>query len=131
MTLRDFVNLANKYIELKEENKKLKDQLLVVQTNEETFRLEMKDITQTLGLDEDTIFDDVKSYVRSLKEKDKKETQQKEFIKYLEDEISKWHNNYDSYNYEHEVEEPTAEELVNEILQKYKKIIGLKRWKKK
>lgn len=30
---------------------KLKEQLLVTQTNEETFRLEMKDITQTLGLD--------------------------------------------------------------------------------
>ena len=52
------------------------------------------------------------------------ETQQKEFIKYLEDEISKWHNNYDSYNYEYEVEEPTAEELANKILQKYKEIIG-------
>lgn len=53
------------------------------------------------------------------------EKQQKEFIKYLEDETSKWHNNYDSYNYEYEIEEPTAEELVNEILQKYKEIIGV------
>ena len=51
-----------------EENKQLKEQLLVAQTNEETFRLEMEDITQTLGLDEDTIFDDVKSYARSLKD---------------------------------------------------------------
>lgn len=50
--------------------------------------------------------------------------QQKEFIKYLEDETSKWHTNYDSYNYEYEIEEPTAEELVNEILQKCKEIIG-------
>ena len=53
---------------LLKENKQLKVQLLVTQTNEETFRLEMKDITQTLGLDEDTIFDDVKAYVRSLKD---------------------------------------------------------------
>ena len=53
---------------LKQENKRLKEQLLVTQTNEETFRLEMKDITQTLGLDEDTLFDDVKVYVRSLKD---------------------------------------------------------------
>ena len=45
--------------------------------------------------------------------------QQKEFIKYLEDEINKW-----NYNYEYEVEEPTAEELANKILQKYKSIIG-------
>ena len=50
--------------------------------------------------------------------------QQQEFINYLEDETSKWHNNYDSYNYEYEIEEPTAEELVNEILQKYKEIVN-------
>lgn len=54
--------------QLQQENKKLKEQLLVTQTNEETFRLEMEDITQTLGLDEDTLFDDVKAYVRSLKD---------------------------------------------------------------
>lgn len=55
------------YVEMiEEENKQLKEQLLVTKTNEETFRLEMKDITQTLGLDEDTIFDDVKAFVRSL-----------------------------------------------------------------
>ena len=51
-----------------EENKQLQEQLLVSQTNEETFRLEMEDITQTLGLDEDTLFDDVKAYARSLKD---------------------------------------------------------------
>lgn len=51
-----------------EENKQLKEQLLVTQTNEETFRLEMEDITKTLGLDEDTIFDDVKVYARNLKD---------------------------------------------------------------
>lgn len=62
----DKVNWENML--LKKENKQLKEQLLVTQTNEETFRLEMKDITQTLGLDEDTIFDDVKAYVRSLKD---------------------------------------------------------------
>lgn len=53
---------------LQQENKQLKVQLLVAQTNEETFRLEMKDITKILGLDEDTIFDDVKAYARSLKD---------------------------------------------------------------
>ena len=53
---------------LQQENKQLKEQLLVTKTNEETFRLEMENITQTLGLDEDTIFDDVKTYARSLKE---------------------------------------------------------------
>lgn len=53
---------------LQQENKQLKEQLLVAQTNEETFRREMEDITQTLGLDEDTLFDDVKAYSRSLKD---------------------------------------------------------------
>lgn len=53
---------------LQQENKKLKEQLLVTQDNEETFRLEMEYITQTLGLDEDTLFDDVKAYAGSLKD---------------------------------------------------------------
>ena len=54
--------------ELQQENKQLKEQLLVAQTNEETFRLEMEDITRALGLAEDTLFDDVKVYARSLKD---------------------------------------------------------------
>lgn len=53
--------------QLQQENQQLKEQLLVTQDNEETFRLEMEDITQTLGLDEDALFDDVKAYARSLK----------------------------------------------------------------
>ncbi len=53
---------------LEKENKQLKEQLLVTQTNEETFRLEMEDITRALGLAEDTLFDDVKTYARSLKD---------------------------------------------------------------
>lgn len=61
MILRD-------YIKLLQENKQLKEQLLVSQTNEETFRLEMEDITKILGLDENTLFDDVKLCVKSLKE---------------------------------------------------------------
>lgn len=64
--------IANKYDsltdELLQENKQLKEQLLVAQTNEETFRLEMEDITRALGLEEDTLFDDVKAYARSLKD---------------------------------------------------------------
>lgn len=52
---------------LQQENKQLQEQLLA-QTNEETFRLEMEDITKVLGLDEDTLFDDVKAYARSLKD---------------------------------------------------------------
>lgn len=60
--------IKNKFDELQNENKQLKEQLLVAQTNKETFRLEMEDITETLGLDENTLFDDVKVYARSLKE---------------------------------------------------------------
>lgn len=60
------------------------------------------------------------NYKKSLEK-----TQQKEFIKYLEDEVNKWRNNYDSYNYEYEVEEPTVEELVNNILQRFKEITGM------
>lgn len=65
MVIQEFANLI---IELEQQNKKYKEQLLVAQTNEETFRLEMEDITQTLGLDEDILFDDVKAYARSLKD---------------------------------------------------------------
>ena len=70
--LEEQVNNINKIrdyiINLQQENKQLKEQLLVTQTNEETFRLEMEDITRILGLDEDIIFEDVKTYARSLKE---------------------------------------------------------------
>ena len=61
-------DLVTKYEKLQQENKQLKEQLSVSQTNEETFRLEMEDITKTLGLDENTIIDDVKVYARSLKD---------------------------------------------------------------
>lgn len=53
---------------LQQENQQLKEQLLVTQDNEETFRLEMEDITQILGLDENALFDDVKAYAGSLKD---------------------------------------------------------------
>lgn len=65
----------------------LREQLLAAQTNEETFRLEMEDITRALGLDEDTLFDDAKAYARSLKDNWNKlkeyikETKLKEFEK--------------------------------------------------
>ena len=65
---KDQVIAQRLMMNLQQENKQLKEQLLITQTNEETFRLEMEDITQTLGLDEDTIFDDVKTYARSLKD---------------------------------------------------------------
>ena len=66
--INQFTQTHNESVEIQKENKQLKEQLLVAQTNEETFRLEMKDITKTLGLDEDTIFDDVKVCVKNLKD---------------------------------------------------------------
>ena len=66
--INQFSKTHNESIDIQKENKQLKEQLLVTQDNEETFRLEMEDITQTLGLDEDTLFDDVKAYARSLKD---------------------------------------------------------------
>ena len=65
---KELLTIIKDYEKLQQENNQLKEQLLVAQTNEETFRLEMEDITKTLGLDEDTLFDDVKAYVRSLKD---------------------------------------------------------------
>lgn len=66
--LQEEIELLKAYEKLQKENKQLKEQLLATQTNEETFRLEIEDITKTLGLDEDTIFDDVKEYARNLKD---------------------------------------------------------------
>ncbi len=77
MTLRDFENLANKYIELKEENTKLINQ-------------------------------------------------QKEFINYLEDERKRFLSNFNTDGI------PIIEvELLDVVLKNYKKIMGLKKWKKK
>mgnify|MGYP000230086735 CR=1 FL=1 len=77
MTLRDFESLANKYIELKEENTKLINQ-------------------------------------------------QKEFINYLEDERKRFLSNFNTDGI------PIIEvELLDVVLKNYKKIMGLKKWKKK
>lgn len=66
--LQEEIELLKAYEKLQKENKQLKDQLLATKTNEETFRLEMEDITKILGLDENTLFDDVKVCVKSLKD---------------------------------------------------------------
>lgn len=51
----------------------LQEKLKVSQTNEETYKLEMQDITKILGLDEHTIFDEVKEYAINLQEEKEKE----------------------------------------------------------
>lgn len=77
----------------------LKEQLSVTQTNEETFRLEMVDITKILGLDEHTIFDDVKAYIKILKDNWNKLKKDLELVvDYgLGDESSKWDKIYGEY----------------------------------
>ena len=51
-------------------------------------------------------------------------TQQKEFIKYLEDEINKLVKEYGNYVYDDYSEEKGKYDSYQEILQKYKEIIG-------
>ncbi len=74
--------------------------------------------------------DDLRCENSSLNYKlSKKETQQKEFIKYLEDEKDRLiketsHYYIDSFDRQHAVNEDIFDE-VNDILQKYKRIIGV------
>lgn len=60
---------------LQEENKKLKEKLDVAETNEETFRLEMQETTKILGLDEHTIYDDVKLEIENIIKEKRKQKQ--------------------------------------------------------
>lgn len=108
---------ATNYVELQKENE------LIVSYNQQLLK-EKKELKKQLEEKENIACDWKDSYLENADKIEILEIQQKEFIKYLEDEINKWHYNYDSYNYEYEVEEPTAEELANKILQKYKEIIG-------
>ena len=50
-------------------------------------------------------------------------TQQKEFIEYLENKINDWSSDDDI---DYEVVEPTPQEIFEDVLLKYKKIIGVK-----
>lgn len=102
------------YVEMIEkENQELKKQLECSQTNEETYYLEIQDITKILlGFSEDTIFDEVKQYASKLKKQNqeykrlgfkhlndkctKLENQQKEFIEYMTKTIEEC-NNYSKY----------------------------------
>lgn len=101
-----------------EEHEKLKKQVEEYQQE-----LEKADsITQSCifnGKEESKI-----SYRKCLNILDKKEAQQKEFIKYLEDEINKLVKEYGNYVYDDYSEEKGKYDSYQEILQKYKEIIG-------
>lgn len=66
----------------------LQEKLKVSQTNEETYRLEMQDITKILGLDEHTTFDEVKEYATNLQEE----------IENLREEDWAWHQTLKAQN---------------------------------
>lgn len=64
--------------------------------------------------------------IKVKEENQELKTQQKEFIKYLEDERKRFLSNFNTDGI------PIIEvELLDVVLENYKKIMGLKRWKKK
>lgn len=65
-------------------------------------------------------------YIELKEEKYELKKQQKEFIKYLEDERKRFLSSFNTDGI------PMIEvELLDVVLENYKKIMGLKRWKKK
>lgn len=68
-------SIDNSHIEkiykLEQEIERLNKELEIAKDNEETYRLEMLDITKRLGLKEDTIFDEVKDKAERLKKRNK------------------------------------------------------------
>ena len=72
-------------------------------------------------------FERVLNKIIKVKEENQElKTQQKEFIKYLEDERKRFLSNFNTDGI------PIIEvELLDVVLENYKKIMGLKRWKKK
>ena len=65
--------------ELYDEVIRLQEELKVAKDNEETYRLEMQEITKILNLDEHTIFDEVKEYARKLQEELETEKDEREY----------------------------------------------------
>ena len=72
-------------------------------------------------------FERVLNKIIKVKEENQElKKQQKEFIKYLEDEKKRFLSNFNTDGI------PIIEvELLDVVLENYKKIMGLKRWKKK
>ena len=110
--------------ELQQENKQLKEQLLVTQTNEETFRLEMEDITKILGLDEYTIFDDVKAYAKSLKDNMFEKEQLNSLVNSCQEEIRQLKKQLEvgEEQYNDLVEEKEKLDAENQVLKDYKNV---------
>lgn len=132
MTLRDFESLANKYIELKEENQELKLELSgyrqAILNNKEMLGLKEQNQELKKQVEERTkMYQNAYNYSQKMEGKAIiLENQQKEFIKYLGDERKRFLSNFNTDGI------PIIEvELLDVVLENYKKIMGLKRWKKK
>lgn len=110
MTLGDFERVANELIRVKEENKELKKQLevsneLVAQGTLTEMKLR-NEFNRRRKEYQDT-YKDVRIEIKEYK------TQQKEFIKYLEDESKEIYR-----------DGGLRQNIFRQILQKYKEIIG-------
>ena len=88
----DKTYLINQIILKNRKLDQLERQLQATETNEETYRLEMQEITKIFGLDEHTIFDEVKEYARKLvKEREVQEAMvstHQQVIKQLEEDLA-------------------------------------------
>lgn len=130
MTLKDFERVSNECVRLKEENKKLKDQL-------EKLRNDYKNKLIKLlanGIEPDAEDFYLAEIEGKANDYDKMKIQQKEFIKLLEDEIYNIEPNGTGINYNCEydseedyinaMKEQSRLNTLKEGLQKYKEIIG-------
>lgn len=118
--LEDLKKVKDYIVNLKQENKQLKEDLRVSQSNEETYCLEMQEITKILGLDEHTLFDDVKYYAKELKEEKPylyTNTAWEDVLEYRGNAYVEIEKLKESYNYREiltELEEWLKEELAHE-----------------
>lgn len=135
-----FIELFDEMVNWREEAKELKEKYLNAVADYETTMFEKEQLNSLVNSCQEEIrrlkkqFEELKDKINWYENFEinktiddlriKHNNQQKEFIKYLEEEISKWHYNYDSNNYEYELEEPPAEELLVSALSKYQEIIG-------
>ena len=100
------------------ENKELRKQLKISETNEETYYLEIKGIAEALELNENSIVEDIYQKILGLK------NQQKMFIEWLEKEIENCKYGEENYADGDDMSYYNENELRKEILSKYKEIIG-------
>lgn len=132
MTLIAFERVLNKLIKVKEENQELKLELSgyrqAILNNKEMLGLKEQNQELKKQVEERTkMYQNAYDYSQKMEGKAIiLEAQQKEFIKYLEDERKRFLSNFNTDGI------PIIEvELLDVVLENYKKIMGLKKWKKK